>query len=187
MKYVVDKISAVRADTEGASKLDIKSTASAWMAIITNSIDCIWSRELSHSANKQCHLDPAPTWLIKQFRHLLAPFITKLINVSLHTGCFPQKHKHAIVFPRLKKDNLDPTELKNYKPISNLTFMSNLLLSAVQKRLYSHSLIRLVACQYIFSQPEPIDNDTALKLLCWKSSTIYSVQPTVVNWQLSVS
>ena len=75
--------------------------------------------------------------MTKQFRHLLAPFITKLINVSLDTGCFPQKHKHAIVFPRLKKDNLDPTELKNYRSISNLTFVSKLLESAIQKRLLS--------------------------------------------------
>ena len=47
------------------------------------------------------------------------------------------KHKQAIVFPKLKKDNLDVTQLKNYRPISNLSFLSKLLESAVQKRLQS--------------------------------------------------
>ena len=121
MKYFVDKISAVRADTEGASKLDIKSTASEWLSSLTPLTVSEVENLVSHSANIQNNLYPAPTWLIKQFCHLLAPFITKLINVSLHTGCFPQKHKHAIVFPRLQKDNLDPTELKNYRSISDLT------------------------------------------------------------------
>jgi len=90
---------------------------------------------IGQAANKQCQLDPAPTWLVKHFSQLLAPFIAYLMNVSLVSGCFPQKFKHALVFPRLKKDNLDLNEFKNFRPVSNLNFISKLIETAVQKRL----------------------------------------------------
>jgi len=38
-------------------------------------------------------------------------------------GCFPAEFK-AIVRPLLKKDGVDLTDLKNYRPVSNLPFFS---------------------------------------------------------------
>ena len=35
--------------------------------------------------------------------------ITKLINLSLESGCFPLLWKRALVKPLLKKDGLDPS------------------------------------------------------------------------------
>jgi len=35
-------------------------------------------------------------------------------------------HKHAVVTPLLKETGLDPEELKNYRSVSNLTFLSKL-------------------------------------------------------------
>jgi len=32
--------------------------------------------------------------------------------------------RHAIVMPRLKKSGLDAYDAKNYRPVSNLNFMS---------------------------------------------------------------
>ena len=61
-----------------------------------------------------------------------------LFNVSLSAGVFPQKYKHAVVRPLLKKENLDASQLKNYRPVSNLTFLSKLLEKIVQKRLQSY-------------------------------------------------
>jgi len=71
-------------------------------------------------------LDPVITWLIKELRSLLSPFITLLFNKSLATGCFPKKYNNAIVFP-LKKDNLDASQPKNFRPMSNLPDLSKLL------------------------------------------------------------
>ena len=62
-------------------------------------------------------------------------FITSLFNRSLVTGCFPSEFKHAIVCPLLKKIGLDASDLKNYRPVSNLSFLSKLLESVVQRRL----------------------------------------------------
>ena len=46
--------------------------------------------------------------------------------------------KTAIIVPRLKKVNLSPSELSNYRPVSNLSILSKLLERLVVKRLLKH-------------------------------------------------
>ena len=48
-----------------------------------------------------------------------------IVNESLRTGTFPSALKTAAVRPSLKKPTLDADELKNYRPISNLTYLGN--------------------------------------------------------------
>ena len=90
---------------------------------------------ISSSSSKTCQLDPAPTWLVKEFGALLSPFICLLFNQSLATGCFPRSYGHAIVLPLLKKNNLDASQPKNFRPVSNLCYLSKLLETVVQKQL----------------------------------------------------
>lgn len=90
------------------------------------------------SPDKQCDLDPIPTSLLKKCIHLLAPIITMIINRSLSTATFPQSFKHAIVTPLLKKPALDKESLSNYRPISNLAFLSKLTERIVLQRLSVH-------------------------------------------------
>ena len=52
---------------------------------------------------KSCLLDPVPTLLLKDFVDILLSLITKLINLSLAEGVFPQKFKKAVVTPLIKK------------------------------------------------------------------------------------
>ena len=79
------------------------------------------------SPSTTCALDPVPTWLLKHIAEDLAPFLTHLINSSITSGVVPRSMKHAIVTPLLKKANLDPDNMTNYRPISNLSFASKLL------------------------------------------------------------
>ena len=76
---------------------------------------------------KTCQLDPAATWLVKDVRGLLSPFIALLFNRSLVDGCFPSGFKKAVVRPLLKKSGLDANQPQNYRPVSNLSFLSKLL------------------------------------------------------------
>ena len=85
--------------------------------------------------NKTCQSDPAPTWLGKEMRRLLSPFICLLFNKSFTIGCFPQEFKEAVFRPLLKKSWLDASELKNYRPVSNLPFIFKLLEKVVQLRI----------------------------------------------------
>jgi hypothetical protein len=80
-------------------------------------------------------LDPAPTWLVTDCGEILSLFLSVLVNRSLSTGCFPLLFKHAIITPILKKDNADVDVPNNYRPVSNLSFVSKLLERVVQHQL----------------------------------------------------
>ena len=66
---------------------------------------------------------------------MLSPFLTSLFNKSLDTGCFLMEFKQAVVRPLLKKNGLDDSELKNFRPVSNLSFIYMLLEKIVQTRV----------------------------------------------------
>jgi len=68
-------------------------------------------------------------------RGLLAPFISLLFNRSFTTGCFPLEFKEAIIRPRLKNSGREDSELKNYRPVSNLSFLSKLFEKTAQVRI----------------------------------------------------
>ena len=69
---------------------------------------------------------------------VLLPVITQIINVSLSSGEFPRSFSHALVKPLLKKPNADCEILKNYRPVSNLTFLSKILEKVVARRLFTY-------------------------------------------------
>ena len=89
------------------------------------------------SKKKTCSLDPIPTKLVFECLDILLPVITKIINYSLEHDVFPSAWKNALVFPLLKKDGLEPI-FKNYRPVSNLQYISKLAESAVAKQLQYH-------------------------------------------------
>jgi len=87
--------------------------------------------------SKSCSLDPLPTNIPKEFLPELLPFLTNLCNASLKEGCLPQTQRHAVINPRLKKTGADMSDPKNYRPISNLTFMSKIVERLVCRQLVS--------------------------------------------------
>jgi len=89
---------------------------------------------------KTCDLDPLPTQLYSSCLPYLLPAILEIINTSLLSGTFPDPFKTAIVKPLLKKSTLDPNVLSNYRPVSNLSFISKLLERVVLNQLNSHLL-----------------------------------------------
>ena len=91
------------------------------------------------SSNATCESDPVPTKLVKTcLLDVLLPIICKIINLSLALGTFPDFFKLAHVKPLLKKITLDSDILKNYRPVSNLTFISKLAEKVVAKQLTNH-------------------------------------------------
>ena len=63
---------------------------------------------------------------------------TQLINVSLETGMVPENFKQALVRPPLKRTNLNADDLKNYRPVPNLSFVSKPLERVIATRLSEH-------------------------------------------------
>jgi hypothetical protein len=92
---------------------------------------------ISQLQTKSCELDILPTKVLKSFLNELLPMITQLVNLSLTQGVFPAKWKKAIVRPLLKKSGLELT-FANYRPVSNLSFLSKLIEKAALHRLNKH-------------------------------------------------
>ena len=90
---------------------------------------------IESSPTKSCELDPIPTWLVKEYMLELLPLITAIINNSITSGVYPCLYRKAVVRPLLKKTGLDPNEYKNYRPVSNLFFISKLIEKAVSLQL----------------------------------------------------
>ena len=76
------------------------------------------------SSQKICSLEPLPTSLFVECLEQLLPAVTAVIISLCRLVSFPLFLKEAIVKPLLKKPSLDPNSLKNYRPISNLSFLS---------------------------------------------------------------
>ena len=85
-----------------------------------------------------CDLDPLPTNLLKECIDLFSPFLTKLFNLSLTNSTVPQKFKVAHITPIVKKPGLDPDQPENYRPISNLLFLSKVLERVVFSQIEHH-------------------------------------------------
>ena len=89
------------------------------------------------SATKSCVLDPMPTSVLKQCLDSTLPCILKIVNSSMINGIFPEDFKKAIVIPILKRPNLE-LEFTNYRPVSNLQFLSKVIERCVAIQLTEH-------------------------------------------------
>ena len=90
------------------------------------------------SPKSTCSFDLVPSNILLLCIDVIAPVITRIVNLSLSSGIFPQEFKSAVVKPLLKKPTLDSTDLKNYRPILNLFFLSKLVEHIIANRLLTH-------------------------------------------------
>ena len=90
-----------------------------------------------NSNTTSCELDPIPTFLLKQCIHELLPVLTRIINLSIKNAEMPKVYKKAIIRPLLKKPNLNQV-LSNYRPVSNLSYVSKLIERAICTQFKRH-------------------------------------------------
>ena len=114
------------------------------------------------SPGKSCLLDPIPTWLTKKCIEVLTPVITSIVNMSLSSAVMPADFKEAILLPLLKKICLDPEIFNNFRPISNLMYISKLIERVVASRLHFHLIINDLYEEYQSSYRKLHSTKTAL-------------------------
>ncbi len=90
------------------------------------------------SKSTTCQLDVMPTWLLKECLDTLLPVITNIVNMSLSSATMPSSYKEAVLIPLLKKAILDSEILNNFRPISNLKFLSKVIERIVAARFTDH-------------------------------------------------
>ena len=141
--YFVTKIKAIRVELDA---IDVEKTPSEYLK------DCKPTRKLcdfeplsenqvreitKKSPNKQCASDPLPTWMLKELLDIILPFITEMVNLSLRTGYFADAWKEALIGPLLKGAGFEII-FPNFRPVSNLSFISKLVGRVTVKQTLSH-------------------------------------------------
>ena len=67
----------------------------------------------------------------------IAPVIKVIVNKALSSGCFPSFMKLVTAKPLLKKSTLNPEIFKNYRPVSNLSYVSKVIEKVIAACLLS--------------------------------------------------
>ncbi|KAF7705583.1 hypothetical protein HF521_020869, partial [Silurus meridionalis] len=130
MNFFTEKIDNIRKTIVAVQPLtaspDIISPTTPHLKCFT----CIGQEELHDVITKAksttCQLDPIPTHLLKEVLYTAGEPLLNIINCSLSLGHVPKSLKLAVIKPLINKPNLDPNTLSNYRPISNLPFMSKI-------------------------------------------------------------
>ncbi len=82
-----------------------------------------------------CILDPIPSKLLKEVLPEVIDPLLAIISSSLSLGYVPKTFKLAAIKPIIKKPQLDPKDLVNYRSISNLPFLSKILEKVASSQL----------------------------------------------------
>ena len=152
-QHFEDKVREVRSATNDSSSptFSVASSDHRLGSFIHVSVASVLSavKKLSH---KSSVTDPFHTNILKSCIDLLAPFIAHLFNVSLTTGLVPSVWKRASITPVPKKGNVDATNVKSHRPISNLPTLSKILerlvCSQLRSYLESHDLMPRLQSAY---------------------------------------
>ena len=102
------------------------------------------TKVISSMKNKENLYDPVPITVVKQNLSFFLPLLNKANNLSLSQGVFADDLKHALVSPIYKVASGDSELNSNYRPVSNLPFISKihekLALIQIQEHLDKNNL-----------------------------------------------
>lgn len=140
-KTKVDHLAATCSNVTATIKLSVEladisctTSLSQFKSVSASQVESI----IKKSPTKSCSLDPLPTVILKKCLDVILNPIVSLINTSLSTGEFPSAFKISCVKPIIKKPKLDQELLENYRPISNLQFLSKVLERTVAYQLHDY-------------------------------------------------
>ena len=86
-----------------------------------------------------CEYDPFPisdTIDAENLQIIHSVYLT-IINMSITQAIFPQSEKLAYIKPTYKGKG-DQNDLSSYRPISNLSYLSKLIETTIEKQLWAH-------------------------------------------------
>ena len=127
------------------------------------------TQEVAHSVVMKtntiyCNSNPFPINLIKLNLDILIPIITDLSKKSLTSGEFLKDWKISIRKSLFKKGM--GTDLSNYRPINNLSFMSKVVERSLLKQLNNYLNTNTMVPTYISGYRQDYCMETALLKLC---------------------
>ena len=141
--FFIEKITKIRDELRHVPRYTPSEGVTSKFSCFTELSQEQTSKLIKSSKPTTCNTDPIPSSIIKENSDILASLITLVINQSLQQSTFSNQWKLATVKPLLKKSGLEPT-LNNYRPVSNLSFISKLVercaVSQLNDYLSAHNL-----------------------------------------------
>ncbi len=144
-EFFHSKVATIRADLDAMDCTsvpdgDASQPVNCLLANFSEVSEVSLSKVITRAPSKSCSLDPVPTWFLKDPAILqsVLPTLTALVNTSLTSGEVPTCLKSALVTPILKKSGLDPDELRNHRPISNVPYASKVLERVAANQISEH-------------------------------------------------
>jgi hypothetical protein len=141
LKKIVDNLPQSNASLPATTNLDAidpSTTKPPTLHTFTPASQDEIKKLIMSTKTTQCSMDPIPTKIVKVVIDALLPVITKIVNLSLSEGVMPSHLKKALLTPLIKKVNLLLEILKNFRPVSNLAYISKVIERVVAKRLITH-------------------------------------------------
>ena len=146
VNFFCEKIVSLRSSLD--SLTDVRESTSVLMdpsppvSCALSSFTVVTEEQLSSlvcsSKIKSCALDPVPAHVLKECLSVLLPALTKIVNLSIESALVPDCFKLALLNPLLKKPRLDFEIYANFRPISNLIFISKLTEKVVASQLVDY-------------------------------------------------
>ena len=140
-EFFVDKISKIRVALDSVNIAQSANTSqyngkpfNIFSSVTTDYV----KKVILNSKKSFSELDSLPGDIFIHCLDTLLPYITNIFNESLSSGVFPLDFKTSFVIPLLKKPSLDRNSLKNYRPVSNLSFVSKVLERIVFNQIVGH-------------------------------------------------
>ena len=112
-------------------------------------------------AKRLCFLDPIPGSLLTDCFSVLLPVFVNMINLSFKDGSVPALFEEAVLDPVIKKESFDHEIYQNYRPISNLCFVSKATEKGMPSRLTDHlaPVVQWVDSTIHWTNHYPVDRD----------------------------
>ena len=179
VNYFGNKIKSIRQDLENSSNTPngTINVISDFDGVPLTEFRIVHQEEvrkiISSSSSKSCSLDPIPTSILKLCLDELTPVLTLIVNTSLELADFFPELKRAFILPLLKKAILDCEILKNFRPVSNLSFLSKLIARIVCVQLVDHLKINGLYEVYQSAYRQLHSTETAL--LCVQNDLLQAV------------
>ena len=165
-EYFLTKIKTIRSALQGYPKYKAKSDES--IPLFTSFSPVTESelyKQMMSMPTKSCELDTIPTEIFKQAWPKIKHIMLHIVNTSLTKGEFIMEWKTAIVRPLLKKLNAELIE-KNYRPVSNLSFLSKIVERCMLKQFIDHCTNYNLIPDFQSAYREHYSTETSLLKLC---------------------
>ena len=128
--FFVDKVKQVKAKMDAGLRAfsgtitncphkALPSNLSSFAAVTPSEVE----RLIETAPSKTSSLDIIPISILKCCKAKLSVMIANIANICFSRGEFPSMMKSGLVSPLLKKPGLDPSDFKNFRPITNLSMM----------------------------------------------------------------